>query len=465
MKHYLKIHLNGEKVMSGPKISEAELERRRQAELERLRQEKLRALDEYSRAKQGLKEYAEHIKKFMSVSVGSFVDVGDLRFDVQVIQDAATLAEGQIREILSSSANPPGETGQIREQTGRLVVRLKEIEKQFKVASTEFDLRVKEYTDVLRNQQERQRMSDQLANSKEEQRVFNVICFALEEKEPTAPVGLNTEELITEIKILIQNPASCQDRKTLSVILRDIEQLNDEAKKQSILSQYTVLRSAVWQNIREFKLYYNKYQSLYFAWAQLVYAGQEHIPAPRSQIDFLSVNELVNAVKQLEKDYKKEDEMAFIREKMSQVMREFGYSTLEPIQLRNLPQGKSHFLAEATTSGQAPVHIEIDEKGTFLMEVQGLEGSDGDNLYEATGLALEEKEYLTQQQTNFCQQYPKIVERLDELGIRFKKKQHLDPGVYCTRIHIKGKRSSFAKFKEQQNADTYSSILQEKERR
>jgi hypothetical protein len=449
--------------MSGPKISEAELERRRQAELERLRQEKLRALDAYYRAVERLKEQVGQIKKSVNVSVDSFVGVADLRFDVQAIREEVAIIERQIREI--TSANPPSETSQITAQTSKLNTQLNEIEKQFKVATTEFESRVQAYTNVLKNQQARQRLSEQLADSKEEQRVFNVITFALKEKEPTAPTGLNTEELIEEIKILIQNPASCQNRKTLNIMLNDLEKVHSEAQKQILLSQYTVYRSEVWQNIREFKLNYNTYQSLYSAWAQLVYAGQKQIPAPRGQVDFRSVGELKDSVKQLEKEYKKEDEMAFIREKMNQVMREFGYSTLEPIQLRNLPQGKTHFLAEAKTRGQAPIHIEIDEKGTFLIEVQALDSSDSETRYESIGLSPDEKHYITLQQSAFCQQYPKMVKRLEELGVRFKSKQHLKPGIVCTKIHMKGKRSSYALFKEKQSADSFATGLQERERK
>ena len=449
--------------MSGPKISEAELERIRQVELERLRQKKLQALEEHSHAMQRLKEFAENLNKDVNVSVSPFADVEYLRFDVQAIREKAALAMQKIGNMLSYSTNQPGETSLIRTQTSKLIVQLNEIDKQFQEAHTEFNSRVKAYTEVLKNQQERQKISEQLANSKEEQRIFNVISFALEEKEPTAPPGLNFEELIAEIKILIQNPASCQDRKTLNILLGDIEKSKSESRKQSILSQYTVLRNMVWQNIREFKLYYTKYLGLYFALAQLVYAGQKQMPAPRQPIDFHSVEELKKTIKQLEEDYKKEDEMAFIREKMDQVMKEFGYSTLEPIQLRNLPQGKSHFLAEATTKGQAPIHIEIDEKGTFLMEVQGLDDSGGENRYETTNISPEEKQYITRQQTDFCGQYPKMMKRLEELGIRFKHNQQLKAGTYCTKIHIKGKQSSFAQFKAVQNAEIHSSTLRERE--
>ena len=158
--------------MSGPKIDVAELERQRQAELERQRQEKLRALEEHACAVRRMEALSGKIKAYLNNRVNRFNVFHELRFDVQAMLESANTADQQIRSAIS--VKPTGITADIYAHASKLDVCLREIEREFNRATSAFDTRVTQHRAVLKNQNERQRIADELANGKEEQRVFNI---------------------------------------------------------------------------------------------------------------------------------------------------------------------------------------------------------------------------------------------------------------------------------------------------
>ena len=435
--------------MSGPKIDHAALERQRQAELERKRQEKLRALEEFAQAVQRIDALARKVEALREGSVSRFEQDSDMRYQVEAIRAAADTAMGSIRA--ARTTQPWGEAEQIRAQTRNMQARALEIERGFDTAATAFEKQVEQYLGMLQEQQERRALSEKLASCKEERYAFNVVSFALADEAPaTVPTELDVSTLTAEIKLLVKHPAAGRNRERLLALLAAVAKEPNRQRQQALLTQYVALRNGIWQDIREFGLYYRQYHAFYFAWAQLRYAGQPQYPPPRPQESFGSAVELKTEVSRLQKAHKQEDEQAYIRKALDEVMREFGYATLEPIQLHSLQQGQTHYLAEAKDSGQAPLHISISENGEILMEVQALDAGNPENAYEVLGNSqkdAEERKYVSQQQAAFCSQHPKMLEALRQRGVELRSKRHVPPGEFCVKLRVKGKRSSYEQYK------------------
>lgn len=439
--------------MSGPKVSSVQLERQRQAELRRRQQERIQALEKYTQATQRLDALARKVEVIYESSIRNFEQDNEMRTEVHVIRAAADDAAKNIRTLCATQ--PKGEAEQIKTQTRSMQSRTTEIERSFDAATSLFDKQVEQYLAMLHEQQGRKAFSEKLAQCKEERRVFHIVSFALASEVPPDPKTLDADGLIAEIKFLIKHPAIGRNRDTLLALVSAITKEPEQMRQQALLEQYIVLRNGIWQDKREFGLYYKQYHALYFAWAQTRYAGKLEFPPPKPQSEFSSVNEIKNEVSRLQHEYEKEDEAAYIREGLDKVMCEFGYLTLKPIQLRDISAEQNcflagnHFLAKSTVSGDAPLHIEIGDDGTFLIEPQCLEGTDGDNYYDDSGeMSPAEKEYITNQQIDFCRQYPKMIERLKELGIIFNSKLYMEPGDRCTKLIIRGEQSVFNQYQE-----------------
>ena len=449
--------------MSSGKLSEAELEKRRQEELERQRQERLRKIREATESYHHLVERYESFSAHLSMAMKNELDTLSGEWELEVARESYLKVKDEvIRDINRQiSATLPTDFEDIRALNEKLEWSFTSIEKKYRHGLSEFSKRLSLYYEGKAEIEKSNAFSMRLSELVHEERHdYSRIDFDWQGNVDDADdsvIAQEREKAISECVLLVNNSAIGKSDRSLLVRL-----LSDMQTVQNAVSMYIVASVKVKQNIRVFNQQYADYCALYIEWAQLQKAAgltiSQESPSPKSAFD--SYEDLASEVKRLDTLTKTENERKYIREKIEEVMLRNNYKLAESIILQGSKKGL-HFLFDSNSdSSYLPLHMFVSDSNMIMMEPVGIDGLDVDETadYNAkvTGgveISQEERAWIAKGQKSFCDLHPKIIEELKQLGVIFYNNKVTEAGEkYAKVLRVKGKRSRFKTFQHENRA-------------
>ena len=448
-----------DQTMSGPKISEVELERQRQAELERQRQERLRRLREAAEQYQQIITRYEKLKTLIASAAEKELKLIGTVEELDLAREAYISVNTAIRlEINNQIALPiPGEPEEIITLGHAAKDKLSSLEKSFEKGLSEFADRLSFYYSSQSELASSKAFSAALdAIEREKKWEYSNFRFDFSEDQQDTPVSdsgsseieINIEQIISECITLMNDSAINQaDRRRLMAVLDELQKnAGDTAVQNGIAAQYNALRGSVKRNIREFNDYYLQYSILYAECIRMV--GENKNPALQflPKTAFSSIANLEKEIQRLDMLTKSENEQEYIRLQMDEVMKLFGYNISESIILRGSSKGR-HFLFESD-KGDAPVHCFLSDANNIMLETVGLDNLDDSNTEGYDGIAVvnltdAERAGIVEQQKSFCGMHPRIVDELRKRGVLLAHVKLTEVGgEHAKVLKIKGKRST-----------------------
>ena len=151
--------------------------------------------------------------------------------------------------------------------------------------------------------------------------------------------------------------------------------------------------------------------------------------------DFQNISELESAIAEIETCYKDRDEMRFIAEQLSEAMRDLGYKYVSSHVLTE--EGRESDCSIYRADERSCVVIYTGSNGEVMMRVASIDTSDdtsaerdehkGDTRV-SKDLSEEEKKASLEEQISFCAAHPDIVRAALARGIILTKKRYYPPG-------------------------------------
>lgn len=458
--------------MSGPKLSEAELERMRQAELERRRQERLALLQDlegwrqelsnwsssrdFQRLEQALpqvavafrRELAQALKALTARDASLDEDSASFSADTsrirtqcqrvhqQVLQRWEALLEAldwvsQLQQWLGGEnfdrmqKQIPGTAHTLRQrilkgiaQMGALMCRTDyygSARKQCAQIYSELieviqseDSQITTYHRALQNHQFAQRLFGLMQNSSED-----VVVPAVESFLYDGDTLQLRARLLALADVLGHTGDANMDAWAMPVSakLRKLAQqdnLSDD--KQAFQHQIEAVVNG-WQELLRRRHSMDQLYARYCALSDIL--GRP--PRPRDSFD--DQQKLREAVLQMEKEYQKKDEMDYIADQINQVMVELGYTFVSSTAMRR-SDGSEYDDSLYQADSQAGVRVYTDESGAVMMQVTNF--GDGD-------LTDWDRDESYQLQLDFCASHQDIVQKLAERGVLLRQRHYAAP--------------------------------------
>ena len=392
--------------MSGPKLSQAEIERRQRARLENQR-------EEYLRGAAGLQQQKDQICQWLAGEAFQ-----KLRGESTAVADAVRreLEEGMSRleEIpvpdMQTLDSYPGTLAQAEQKNRERFSGLERI--------------------IQREEQRLAAAGQRQSGRKWEERLSRLIQYA-EVDRPTASgvIGFDFDGEIQELRgqlfWLARNlkegciPGQKRMRALSEKGSRELEAYASDPNLHSRREQAKLLVEKLlneWQEelrrIRGMETRYNEY---------CILAGVVRI-SPRPAEDFAGEKELDKEIKRLKDIYRRKDEMDYIATQINEVMIELGYQFVSSKVLRR-KNGSEYDCSLYQADEEAGVSIYTDESGAVMMQMTML----------GEGAATKEEEEISyQRQLDFCSAHPDIVEALARKGVLLKQVNYLPPSKEYT---------------------------------
>jgi len=458
--------------MSGPKIDHVELERRRQAELERQRQERLKLIRqeteklniEISRTK----ERINYIDKHLSSLLTSMENADEMEITIKKLNDVKDQYKSKLIKVLS--INIPAEPESISACTRSLKSAAENIMAGYSNDARPHEERMQNFKNKL------EVINTVAANSKEftgeikkweniEDFDFSVNINNVTQSSLKDNVREKAMQILSEIEGYVNNESIQEkDMKDLLAVAGNIYKTAFETENsfEAAAIEYNVIKPKIITNMAIFDDLYQDYFSECVAYLDLLNKNREEKVkiAPEEKYRFSTIEELENEILQIAKSSKALTESNFIREKINEVMRSFGYNLSDEI-VFNSSQLGNHYIAQSD-SGKSAIHLHISDEKRMMMEIVGI----GDNAKRSDDISAnakvinnselsgKEKEELLGEQGNFCTLHPKIMEELEKHGLVFDKIERRTPDLkYCKKISLIPNKTettndSYAKFNE-----------------
>ena len=391
--------------MSGPKLSQAEIERRRLEQLERERLEALKKLEEAQSAYQTACDKARNFQMYAAYLLdgkekGLFADYGydDIRKMINAI-DIAKVSDYKVPDSFYRAADSINNT--IRDVT-------KKIEAMMKLASDRAD-NDKKLNDI--------NISNQLFQSVVSNRGYTI-----------EPISLDfsckyDQRILSDqlIKLLAH-----YRKLTMRADAPDICKFSRNACNsiQSLLSDAKALDDT--DRVRNYiQTLINKEQELIRLWKEKkeLYSDYLALAAmtdrqPRNPDDFTNVESLKKEVSRLRYLFRKQDEMDYIADQINDAMIALGYSFVTSRVLTKQDSSETEF-SLYKADDQTGISVFTDQSGAVMMRMTVL----GDDPV----ITDEDREFSYQRQIDFCAAHPDLVAALADRGIFLKQKSYQEP--------------------------------------
>ncbi|MCR5734343.1 MAG: hypothetical protein K6G22_07060 [Lachnospiraceae bacterium] len=387
--------------MSGPKLSAAEIERRRQEQLERERQEAIRKLTEARMT------YLSSCSKIRALVERSKTLLNEI--DVPYRKEAESKLNGilsslDIRNIRSSDPD----------------VYLKE--------SEAIERKISLYTDqiesILGTGLNRSRNDALAAQSNVMMQTLSTSLKNTTGVIKTLHIDFScnyTEESLKKVirdaigqykqQVQAQNPPDLKAfyKNAVSVLegLLNAKVFNEADIKKTLQRLYDEEESGV----RESKRYSDKYDE-YLSLCSILQTD------PSGSGNFASYDELKDAVDALKEEYQKRDEMDYIADQINAVMADMGYSlvTSGVMTKKDLGETERSLYKNSERSGVA---VYTDQSGAVMMRMTVLGDSDE--------ITDDDRDFSYRSQIDFCSRHKELVKALAERGVYLKQKSYRSP--------------------------------------
>jgi len=365
--------------MSGPKLSEAELEELRRQELERQRQERIRRLKEamsrYLISKGNLESVKISWDKWIKDNlVNSSILSAD---DSQKLNMKARELTDKLNKFVFGS-NPTTED-EYNETTEKINSFLKEASLMM--------------NGLIRETEEK---AGKLTHLKDIRGTINVVSSPDETGEnidewKSFDVSFDTGNLATSGNV------SDKDIKEKQRLLNEQnDKLIEEKEKQTAYIEYQAISKLLGNEVKRAE-------------------------------SFLSLEALEDEIDYLLDEYQKKDEMDFIADQINQVMVDLGYSFVKSTVLQKRENSKNITLFDLGEEQDCSLYKADNDTGILIFT-----GDNGDVMMQMTNLGEgqltdNDREWSYQRQIDFCSAHPNIVKALENKGVLLYQKNYCEP--------------------------------------
>lgn len=387
--------------MSGPKLSKAEIERRRQQQLEKQREDYLHNMTMINIEKEKIKEWlcSDVFKRLLQENI-----LSAQRLQKNIIQSLNNIAELPMPSMNTLSSYSTILENSIQEcyQTIRQLQKIIEQEEKRNQLLTLTKVQNEEAINAAR-------IIEQVQQNAPIERIiigfdFNGDSQKLRMQIISLARQLQLQAVPDQKKLnyLVSNGCNClinlaQDEK--------IHKKKDDVKRiiEKILNEVQEELRA----IKETKELYQRYCIL----ARVVGTS------PRPFNSFVNTVELKTEIEVLDNRYRKKDEMDYIASQINEVMIQLGYSFVSSSVLHK-NDGSEFDYSLYQAGKEAGISIYTDENGAVMMQMTNL----GDG-----AVTAQDEEDSYQLQLNFCASHPDIVRELSQRGVFLKQVNYLPP--------------------------------------
>lgn len=390
--------------MSGPKLSEAELERLRQEQLERERQEALRRLQEAQRAYRNECEKIESLKRSASILSGQLD--GDLHseFEYKINQIFSDLKPVTV----SNNKEPESYYNAIQQMEAKLQSGKIKLDEQMKAALN------------------RAKNDKSLGEAGASYQSFQAAVSELDKEIQVVKIDFSSnfdEDVVTkQVTAMIEHftvmSVKTSDEVLVSFSKRAIKALED-IKMQGITDDNIDKSRRIMQNIineeqEQIRLYKEK-KTLYENYASLAAMTDAQL---LEQSAFKDTEAIKKEIERLSNIFRKQDEMDYIADQINEAMVELGYTFVSSSILVNKDNGDTDFSLYKADE-QTGIAIYTDQSGAVMMRMTVL--GDDPTISEA------DRDFSYQRQIDFCAGHPDIIKALAARGVYLKQKSYLEP--------------------------------------
>ena len=385
--------------MSGPKLSEAELERLRQEQLERERQEALKKLMDARKQYTSICNEVRLIKNSILQSLNKI----DAAYRSNIENEIMTLLNGVSDKTITSS-NPEDYLSATKSLSGMLESWRRKIDVVLLSAQDKF----KNENDITHRNASLQNISlDELKCAGEIEPMY--IDFSCQYDME------HIKKILLEAKKHYEQRAKSQseprlvlfDKKALQAILQMIDKPLSLDEVKNRVQQITNEEENQIRLLKKYDTLYEEYEAISMILSI----------APKVK-DEMTLETLENEIDNLKNEYKCRDEMDFIADQINEVMIEQGYSFVSSKVLTKKNMGETEY-SLYQDEDKSGIAVYTDESGAVMMRMTVL--GDGNEITDA------DREFSYQSQIDFCSRHSELVEALAERGVYLKQKSYQAP--------------------------------------
>ncbi|MCM1170601.1 MAG: hypothetical protein NC393_00575 [Clostridium sp.] len=154
---------------------------------------------------------------------------------------------------------------------------------------------------------------------------------------------------------------------------------------------------------------------------------------PDTMDAFHSVDEIEDEIAKLRKKAAEIEKLKYISDTISEVMLEYGHEVIQSDII--FPVDDKRTIKSVFEFGDSDaISVKISDRGAIVMEVVAT-GEDSE-------ICEHEKEHAVEKMIEFCEQYPEIVDALEEKGVFFANRNDMPPSrEFAKKIRIDRKQS------------------------
>ncbi len=394
--------LQGDTVMSGPKLSVAEIERRRQEQLERERQELLRKLREAQRTYRQACDKIEDTKRYALSLLTQIDDMykGDARKaidnvlvtlnmklvvddkDIQSYLAAANAMEKDIKKVISDVDKSLG-VFLTQDKTNQKLSKSNSIHQSFQAYISLSSDPVNVLTIDFKNNYDRKQLLNKINQILIHYKWMRIHGKTDLIRQYAAKAEENIQNIITNNGLKYSDIVS----QLQSIINEEVDVVRRETETAALYDNYVAI--ATLMNI-----------------------------SPKKPSDFFDAKAIKKDISDLNCKLRKKDEMDYIADQINDAMISLGYGLVTSMVLTRKDQSEmdcSLYQADDETG----IAIYTDQTGAVMMRMTVL----GDD----TDITEDDRDFSLQRQIDFCAGHADIVDALAERGVYLKQKSYLEP--------------------------------------
>ncbi len=390
--------------MSGPKLSQAELERIRAEQLERERLAALKKLQEAQSAYREECERANRLKADVSLLAGQADAV--YRSDAEV-QIKAAIDKIRINPV--ADVKDPESYYSAKNELARAVQAVSDEINKILGAAAKRTVNDKELNDA--NSVYQSFTSAFSVIGKE----ISVVKIDFKNSYDKDNVKKQLHAMLTHFQVMknrADDPYLC--RFSEKAVFKIKGMLSGIDSLQELDTARTAMQQIVNEELEVIRLW-NERRSLYHEYFALASMTDR---IPRSPRDFQNTEAIKNEILRLRYLYRKQDEMDYIADQINDAMAALGYTFVTSRVLTKKDQGETDFSLYKADE-ETGIAVYTDQTGAVMMRMTVL--SDNSVITE------DDRDFSYQRQIDFCAGHSDLVAALAERGVFLKQKSYLEP--------------------------------------
>lgn len=387
--------------MSGPKLSAAEIERRRQEQLERERQEALRRLREAQKAYRQACAKIEDTKRY---ALSLLAQIDDMYRGDAKKQSDAILAALNVRPIIDDK------------DTQAYHAAADAMAKDVQKAISDLDKNLRVF--LLRS-----KTDQQLTKSNSMHQSFQAFIRSSSDPIDVLAIDFKSDfdrnqlldkinQILIHLKMMaihgktdsIRQYAAKAEGKIQAIINNGLNDSDIVHRVQSIINE----EADIIRREEEIMALYDDYVAI-TTLMNIV---------PKSPFDFPNVQAIKKEILDLNCKFRKKDEMDYIADQINDAMISLGYGLVTSRVLTRKDQSEMD-CSLYQADDQTGIAIYTDQTGAVMMRMTVL-GED-------TDITEDDRDFSLQRQIDFCSGHADIVDSLAERGVYLKQKSYLEP--------------------------------------